>query len=103
MEGEVVKQDICTRCQVLGVELRVGTASGRKHYKCPTCGGEWREKNLAAVAMGRSGGIARAEALSQAERSAQAEAAASARWAKEKQGLQPIGDRGVAGGKLFAK
>lgn len=80
------QQDICTKCLVLGAELRVGTASGRKHYKCPKCGGEWREKNAAAVAMGRLGGEARAATLTKAQRSKQAEDAAEARWRAERQG-----------------
>ena len=42
------------------------------------------EKNPAAVALGRAGGLKRAKSLTKAERSASASAAATARWAAEK-------------------
>ena len=86
MAATTVRQDLCSKCSAEGIELRTGTASGRKHYKCPQCGGEWREKNAAAMAMGRLGGEARAATLTKAQRSKQAEAAAEARWRAERQG-----------------
>lgn len=98
------RQDLCHKCGTAGIKLRTGTASGRNHYKCPSCGSEWREKNLAAVAMGRLGGAARAAAMSKQERVSQAEVAAAARWAKEK-GEPPIlaTSRGIVNGKPFGK
>ncbi|MCH7471720.1 hypothetical protein IIA79_02050 [bacterium] len=48
-------------------------------------GGRPREKDPAAVSLGRKGGKARAEKLSKAERRKIAREAAKARWDKERQ------------------
>ena len=55
-------------CGVEGQVTDTGSASGRKHYRCPACGAVWRGKNAAAVALGALGGKARAAALSPEQR-----------------------------------
>lgn len=62
---------LCPKCSRPGVLVQIGSASGRGHYQCSDiddCGVVWREKNPAAVALGRLGGLARAQALSPARR-----------------------------------
>ena len=64
IEAQEVK---CPKCGRPADLYQVGSASGRGHYQCSdrdSCGTQWREKNPAAVALGRLGGIARAAALS---------------------------------------
>ena len=68
MEAQEVR---CPKCGRLAVLYQMGSASGRGHYQCSdrdNCGTQWREKNPAAVTLGRLGGIARAAALSPARR-----------------------------------
>ena len=55
-------------CGTEGQVTDTGSASGRRHYRCPACGCIWREKNAAAVALGSLGGKARAAALSEEQR-----------------------------------
>ena len=62
----------CPKCARLGVLVQIGSASGRGHYRCSdqdSCGTTWREKNQAAVILGRQGGAARAAALTPERRS----------------------------------
>lgn len=59
----------CPKCSKPGKLIEVGSASGRGHYRCEWCGTSWREKSAAAVALGKLGGIARAERLSIERRS----------------------------------
>ena len=61
----------CPRCGRAGELIAVGSASGRGHYRCSDrdCNNQWREKNAAAVALGRQGGNARAAALTPERRS----------------------------------
>ena len=95
----------CEKCGNIGDLTGVGSASGRKSYRCAGCGATWRdkgpEKNPAAVALGALGGKARAESLSAEARSAQAAVAGSARWAREKTDPAPAGAHGMFGGKPF--
>ncbi len=76
----------CPTCGVEGEVVDIGSASGRKHYRCPTegVGVQGREKNPAAVALGRLGGIASADALTPAQRTQRARDAVQKRWRKEK-------------------
>lgn len=73
-------QSICAACNVPGQITDTGSASGRKHYRCPSCGVTWREKNAAAVALGSLGGRARTAAMSPEERSRQSTLASETRW-----------------------
>lgn len=69
IEAQEVK---CPRCGRPAVLYQTGSASGRGHYQCSdrdNCGTQWREKNQAAVALGRQGGVARAMALTSERRS----------------------------------
>ncbi|MDZ4342342.1 MAG: hypothetical protein U1E51_07880, partial [Candidatus Binatia bacterium] len=66
------------------VVVDTGSASGRKHYRCPECGATWREKNAAAAALGRLGGLARASNISKERAEEIASSAANTRWGKEK-------------------
>jgi len=94
----------CPNCRWEAVEVvDVGTASGRKTYRCPKCRVKWREKNAAAVALGSLGGKARAAALSPEERQTQAADASIARWDGEKTKDSPLveGARGMLSGKHF--
>lgn len=97
----------CGKCGADAQVVDVGSASGRKTFRCPKCGVQWREKapekNPAAVALGSLGGRARAENMNPEARSAQATEAATARWTKEKS--EPIlpGGRGMFGGKTFSR
>ena len=62
----------CPKCGRPAVLYQVGSASGRGHYQCSdrdNCGAQWREKNPAAVALGKQGGAARAAALTPERRS----------------------------------
>lgn len=93
----------CGKCGAAAQVADVGSASGRKTWRCPACGVIWREKNAAAAALGALGGAGRAEALSSAELSAQGTAAASARWTKEKGQALVNGARGILSGKAFKK
>lgn len=77
------EQAACPTCEALSPLEQVGSASGRKHYRCPTCG-PWRAKNAAAVALGSLGGKAAAASLSPDARSQRASDAATARWTAEK-------------------
>lgn len=79
-----MKQDNCEKCLVPGEVQDIGTASGRKTFRCPTCSRTWREKSPLAMALGALGGRARAERLSPEELSRQGESAANARWRKVK-------------------
>lgn len=72
-------QSMCG-CGAQGQITDTGSASGRKHYRCPACGNTWREKNPAAVALGSLGGKARTAALSPEERSRQSTIASETRW-----------------------
>lgn len=74
-------QSVCA-CGQQGAVTATGSASGRKHYRCPACGTVWREKNPAAVALGALGGRASAEALTPAQRTVRAKKAADAKVAK---------------------
>jgi len=93
----------CSKCGVEAQVVDVGSASGRKTFRCPQCGARWREKNAAAVALGSLGGKARAESLSAEERSEQAARAITSRWSAEKMRENPIvkGARGILSGKKF--
>ena len=82
--GAVSNEALCSKCLVEGAVIDVGTASGRVHRQCPQCRSIWREKNAAAVAMGRLGGIARANSISKERAEEIAFDAASARWKSEK-------------------
>lgn len=62
----------CPTCQSLAVLTDVGTASQRKHFKCPSCGAQWREKNPSAVALGSLGGKAAAENMTPEQRTSRA-------------------------------
>lgn len=75
---------LCSKCLIEGTVIEVGSASGRKHRKCPKCGAQWREKSAIAVAMGSLGGKARAANLSAERREEIAIEAATSRWRKEK-------------------
>ena len=75
---------LCSKCLIEGTLIEVGSASGRKHRKCPQCGAQWREKNAAAVALGRLGGQARANSISKTRAEEIATDAANTRWQKEK-------------------
>lgn len=79
-----MNQALCEKCLVEGTVTEVGTASGRKHYRCPQCSRAWREKNLAAAALGRLGGLAAAANLSEQERIDRATKAGNASWDKQK-------------------
>lgn len=94
---------ICGKCGSEAKIIDIGSASGRKTYRCSSCKVQWREKNPAAVALGSLGGIARAKALSPEERSEQATNAITARWNNEKLRNNPIvnGARGILSGKKF--
>jgi len=76
----------CPTCQAPSVFSREGTASRQAYYRCTNnaCGREWREKNPAAVALGRLGGAATASGMSEEEREARARNAAEARWRNER-------------------
>lgn len=74
-------QAICA-CGTEGQVTDTGSASGRKHYRCPKCGRVWREKNPAAVALGSLGGKARSAALSPEERSQHSTMANEVRWGR---------------------
>ena len=63
--------------------LSMGTATGLGTYDCPKHGA-WREKNPAAVALGRSGGLATQAKLTEKERIARATKIADKRWMDEK-------------------
>lgn len=96
----------CEKCGTAAKVTDIGSASGRKTWRCPGCGATWREKaekNPAAVALGALGGRARAEAMSQEERSASASAAASAKWAREKTDPVSGATRGMFAGKVFSR
>lgn len=70
-------------CGTQGQITDTGSASGRKHYRCPACGAIWREKrekNAAAAALGSLGGKASSAAMTPEERSARSEQASNARW-----------------------
>lgn len=75
---------LCSKCLVEGVVIDIGSASGRKQRQCPQCKNIWREKNAAAVAMGRLGGQARANNISKERAEEIASGAGNARWRKEK-------------------
>ena len=79
-----MNQALCEKCLIEAEVVEVGTASGRRQYRCPNCGRTWREKNLAASALGAAGGRKAAENLTQEERTSRAEDAANARWRKAK-------------------
>ena len=93
----------CEKCDVEAEVVDVGSASGRKSFRCPGCGATWREKNAAAVALGSLGGKARAEAMSPEDRAAQATKAVTTRWDTEKTRDNPIvaGAKGILSGKYF--
>ena len=74
--------DICEKCYAKGVLQETGTASGRKHYRCPECGNAWREKHPGAVELGRLGGIKAAQNMTPEEREARATKAGNAFWDK---------------------
>lgn len=76
--------ELCTKCLVTGAVVDTGSASGRKHRRCPKCGATWREKNPAAVALGRLGAQASNAARTPEERTALGEKAANIRWEKIK-------------------
>lgn len=80
----MIDQSLCRKCNVTANVTEVGTASGRKHYRCPKCGAAWREKNPAAMALGSMGGKKAAENMSEEERSQRGAIAATARWLKDK-------------------
>lgn len=80
-EGDVT----CPTCgNARDVEAEVGSASGRRHFRCGRCGAQWREKNAAAVALGALGGRAAADNMTPEQRSARAREAAEERWRREK-------------------
>ena len=94
----------CPNCHWEVVEVvDVGSASGRKTFRCPRCRAQWREKNAAAVALGSLGGKARAAVLSPEARSEQATQAITSRWAAKKTQDNPMvkGARGILSGKKF--
>mgnify|MGYP001608881962 FL=1 len=73
----------CPICGAASALVTVGTASGRGTFDCPKHGA-WREKNPAAVALGRNGGIAAQAALTPEERSKRSKEIADKRWRDEK-------------------
>ena len=73
----------CPSCGAASPVEEVGSASGRAHCRCPKCG-PWREKNPAAVALGRNGGLAAQAKLTEDERSRRATEMAEKRWRDEK-------------------
>lgn len=78
-----VDQSIC-ECGAQGEVTQTGTASHRRHFRCPSCGAQWREKDPLAVEFGRRGGIAAQAKRSPEERTRLAEEAANKRWEEEK-------------------
>ena len=72
----------CPKCGGTGAVTiaQVGSASGRRHFRCTTCSISWREKNPYAVALGRLGGQARVNGQTPEERATQAKTAADKRW-----------------------
>lgn len=81
--ADAVEKATCPTCAAPSPLEQVGSASGRKHYRCPKCG-PWREKNAAACVLGSLGGKAAAASLSPQARSQRASDAATARWTAEK-------------------
>ena len=73
----------CPTCSSESRFVERGSASGRGHYHCPRCG-PWREKNPAAVALGRLGGLKAAENMTPEQREARAIKAGNAFWDKYK-------------------
>ena len=85
-ETATAESAACPTCAVLSPLEQVGSASGRKHYRCPVCG-PWRAKkakNAAAVALGSLGGRASAEKLSPQEHQKRMTELAEKRWLDEK-------------------
>lgn len=80
---EAIETAPCPTCSAESPLEQVGSASGRKHYRCPTCG-PWRAKNAAAAALGALGGKRAAERMSGEERRQRAENASNARWRRHK-------------------
>ena len=80
----------CPTCGAASPVEEVGTASGRAHCRCPKCG-PWREKNQAAVELGRLGAEARNNSLNKKEKTISATNAANARWRKARlaENVQP--------------
>lgn len=76
----------CPKCKAPAELVQVGSASGRGHYRCSDrdCNNQWREKNQAAVSLGRLGGMARSASLSKERKEELATAAAEARWRRVK-------------------
>ena len=79
-----LEPDICEKCFAKGKVQETGTASGRKHYCCPECGAQWREKHPGAVALGKLGGKATADKLTEEQRVERATKAGNAFWDKYK-------------------
>ena len=73
----------CPSCGAASPVEEVGSASGRAHCRCPKCG-PWRDKNPAAVALGRLGAEALNKSLTDKEKSDNGARAADARWRKYK-------------------
>ncbi len=74
----------CPDCDKQAKLVDVGTATGRRYYRCLSCKKEWYVKNPDTVAAGAKGGAARAAAMSEEARSASASAAVKVRWKAEK-------------------
>ena len=81
MTSETTKP--CPTCAAPSVFVTVGTATGLGTYDCPKHGA-WREKNPAAVALGRLGGAARMNGLTPQERTKLATKAVEKRWRDER-------------------
>ena len=73
----------CPTCAVPSALEDVGSASGKRYYRCLTHG-VWREKLPAAVALGSLGGSARMNGLTPQERTELATKAAEKRWRDER-------------------
>lgn len=76
-------QQPCPSCTVPSVFLNFGSASGRRHFRCPRCG-PWVEKNLAAVALGARGGEKSASLLTATQHKERMTRLAKRRWRKQK-------------------
>lgn len=83
MSAEIVH---CPKCNATAELVQIGSASGRGHYRCSDrdCNNQWREKNQAAVSLGRLGGMARSLSLSKERKEQIATAAAETRWRRVK-------------------
>lgn len=83
----------CPTCGVASPLVTIGTATGLGTYDCPKHGA-WREKNPAAVALGRAGGLAAQATLTSEERTKRSTELAEKRWRDERLKRNVIPGRG---------